>query len=86
MLVALHRPQVGTLTSYRLQYGLVLALLTFESMTMCTYGGNCCNTGHDVLVLYGIRVLSVLFGSTLPVLLSQLILPWWVQYVLLSPA
>ncbi len=61
-----------------MQYGLVLTLLTFLSLAMCPYGGSCCGTAHDTLVLYGIRVLSVLFGCTVPVLLSQLFMPWCV--------
>ncbi|GLI64196.1 hypothetical protein VaNZ11_007388 [Volvox africanus] len=65
------------LSSHRLVYGAVLALITLHSMLLCSYGTSCCGSRLDVGKLFAARVVSVLLGSTLPVLVTQAVLPWF---------
>ncbi|GIL45430.1 hypothetical protein Vafri_2673 [Volvox africanus] len=67
----------GCLASHRLVYGAVLALITLNSMLLCSYGTSCCGSRLDIAKLFAARVVSVLLGCTLPVLVTQAVLPWF---------
>ncbi len=69
-------PQTGCLAAHRLLYGFVLALVTLQSMILCQYGTSCCGSPLEIAELFAARVVSVLVGCTLPVLVTQAVLPW----------
>ena len=54
---------------------ITLSLITFNALILCQY--DCCNA-HGTIRYYLSRVLAVSFGGTLPVILNNLILPWYV--------
>eukprot|EP00198_Chlamydomonas_reinhardtii_P012245 XP_001701582.1 predicted protein [Chlamydomonas reinhardtii] len=67
---------VGIASSYpQFRMAMVLTLITFASVSLCQYTGTCGSTGSAQV--YGARLLSVMAGCSVPVLLSQLILPWY---------
>ncbi|KXZ41642.1 hypothetical protein GPECTOR_345g92 [Gonium pectorale] len=72
---------VGLVAGHKLRVAIVLTLVTLNSMTLCTRGSAAAAAALDtyggVLKLYGIRVLTVALGCTLPVLMSQAVLPWF---------
>ena len=68
---------MGIASSYpQFRMAMVLTLITFASVSLCQYTGTCGSTGSAQV--YGARLLSVMAGCSVPVLLSQLILPWCV--------
>ncbi|KAG2427956.1 hypothetical protein HXX76_011943 [Chlamydomonas incerta] len=67
---------VGVASSYpQLRMSMVLTLITFAGVSLCQYTGTC--GAHGSPQVYGARLLSVMAGCSVPVLLSQLILPWY---------
>ncbi|PNW70765.1 hypothetical protein CHLRE_17g733400v5 [Chlamydomonas reinhardtii] len=66
---------VGCTSAHALRAGIVLTLMTLSSVILCQYRG-CCDATGSVKV-YAARVLSVMAGCSVPVLLSNLVLPWY---------
>ncbi|PNH05904.1 hypothetical protein TSOC_007796 [Tetrabaena socialis] len=68
---------VGCLSTHQLRLLVVMTLMTFTSVILCQFKGCCGATGSAKV--YGARVLAVTMGCAVPVLLTNLILPWWVE-------
>eukprot|EP00198_Chlamydomonas_reinhardtii_P010260 XP_001699597.1 predicted protein [Chlamydomonas reinhardtii] len=80
---------VGCTSAHALRAGIVLTLMTLSSVILCQVGvgativgvgaiiyRGCCDATGSVKV-YAARVLSVMAGCSVPVLLSNLVLPWY---------
>jgi hypothetical protein len=59
----------------QLKYMAVLSLITFDAMVLCQYSG-CCGQSAGSLAYLVNRVVSVAIGALLPVLVTNLVLPW----------
>ncbi|KAG2431911.1 hypothetical protein HXX76_009402 [Chlamydomonas incerta] len=66
---------VGCASAHALRSGIVLTLMTLSGIVLCQYRGCCGATGS--VKVYAARVLSVMAGCSLPVLFSNLVLPWY---------
>ena len=62
---------------WRNQYKILilLILITFNALIMCQYRGCCNATGSTHYFLS--RLLTIMAGAVVPVLVSNLILPWY---------
>lgn len=80
---------VACLCGNRFKPAIVLTLVTLSAMTLChqprTAGGSSNTVRGDsdtaqgvALRLFAARVTSVSLGCTLPLLVSRMVLPWWV--------
>jgi hypothetical protein len=66
----------GFMARSQLKYLVVLTLITFDAMVLCQYQGCCQATGS--LAYFLNRVVSVVIGAVAPVLVTNIVLPWWV--------
>ncbi|KAG2487722.1 hypothetical protein HYH03_013721 [Edaphochlamys debaryana] len=66
---------VGCLSGHQLRTAIVLTLMTFSAVILCQYRGCCGATG--TVEYYAARVLAVIAGGSVPVLVTNLVLPWY---------
>ncbi|KAG2487709.1 hypothetical protein HYH03_013708 [Edaphochlamys debaryana] len=66
---------VGCLSGHQLRAAIVLTLMTFTAVILCQYKGCCGATG--TVEYYAARVLAVIAGCSVPVLVTNLVLPWY---------
>ncbi|KAG2454348.1 hypothetical protein HYH02_001373 [Chlamydomonas schloesseri] len=66
---------VGATNASTLRTGTVLTLMTLSAIILCQYKGCCGATGS--VEVYAARVLAVMAGCSVPVLVSNLVLPWY---------
>ncbi|KAG2431908.1 hypothetical protein HXX76_009399 [Chlamydomonas incerta] len=66
---------VGCASAHTYRMGIVFTLMAMASLILCQYRGCCGATGS--VELYAARVLMVMAGCSVPVLLSNLVLPWY---------